>query len=238
MMRSTRSISDSHGRRTTKCWPWHGVRSESSLPPTSTTHRRRLDGAAQFGWTSRMEKLLAGLPPRPAPPVERSPEPRQLDLFLDGRDAFLVHEVLTSLVGRDLGRAETGLERLREGHPFPPDLPALALLVSALNSPPPSPTTLASVTAGIEALQQAVAPTAQRVLGEDAAAFLQPSWQGRAARGGGPPARASRHLLSLVPLESQGLSDVLVHRRRALQQLSPGFFRYYLDVVGRRGSRV
>ncbi|HBH03234.1 MAG TPA: hypothetical protein DDZ42_15170 [Candidatus Rokubacteria bacterium] len=321
-----------------------------------------------------MEKLLAGLPPRHAPTVERSTEPRQLDLFLDGRDAFLVHEVLTSLVGRDLGRAETGLERLREEHPFHPDLPALALLVSALNSPPPSPTTLASVTAGIEALQQAVAPTAQRVLGEDAAAFLQPSWQALAAttaslpfdeahprahrswlcqqygdwaavragveaeadwttksrlvfrlglarhhlgepeaairlwlplcwmdpplfrrRAGtlpsatlregwqaferavsfdewladaadptgwfpawllprhrglvhlfeadevpdaGTGARAFRHLLSLVPLESQGLSDVLVHRRRALQQLSPGFFRYYLDVVGRRGSRV
>src|SRR3972149_6095805 len=177
MMRSTRSISDSHGRRTTKCWPWHGVRSEASFPPPSTTHRRRLDGAAQFGWTSRMEKLLAGLPPRHAPTVERSTEPRQLDLFLDGRDAFLVHEVLTSLVGRDLGRAETGLERLREEHPSHPDLPALALLVSALNSPSPSPTTPASVTAGIEALQQAVAPTAQRVLGEDAAAFLQPSWQ-------------------------------------------------------------
>src|SRR3972149_7910459 len=117
MMRSTRSISDSHGRRTTKCWPWHGVRSESSLPPTSTTHRRRLDGAAQFGWTSRMEKLLAGLPPRHAPTVERSTEPRQLDLFLDGRDAFLVHEVLTSLAWRDLGAAGAGPGRPREGDP-------------------------------------------------------------------------------------------------------------------------
>jgi hypothetical protein len=320
-----------------------------------------------------MEKLSAGLPPRHAPAGERSSEPRQLDLFLDGRDAFLVHEVVTSLVGRDHGRSETGLERLRDEHPFHPDLPALALLVAALNSPPPSPTTHASVTAGIEALQQALAPAAQFLLGEDAAAFLRPSWQALAVAASlpfdeahprahlswlcqqygdwtavraaveaepdwaarprlryrlglarhhlgqpeaairlwlplcwmdpllfarraaslpsavlcegwqaferavsfhewladttdptgwfpawlllrhrglvhlfqadevpdtGTAARAFRHLLSLVPLESQALSDALVRQRRALQQLSPGFFRYYLEVVGRRGSRT
>ncbi len=143
-----------------------------------------------------MEKLLAGLPPRHAPTAERSAGPRQLDLFLDGRDAFLVHAVVTSLVGRDRGRAETSLERLQEEHPFHPDLPALALLASALNSPPPPPTTHARVTAGIETLQQAVAPAAQRLLGEDAAAFLQPSWQALAATAASlpspPPPSASR----------------------------------------------
>jgi len=301
-------------------------------------------------------------------------EPRQLDLFLDGRDAFLVHEVVTSLVGRDRDRAETGLERLQDEHPFHPDLPALAVLVAALNSPPPSPTTHASATAGIEALQQVLAPAARLLLGADAAAFLQPSWQTLAAaaaslpfnevharahlswlcqqygdwaavgaaveaepdwaarprlryrfglarhhlgepeaairlwlplcwmdpqlfarraptlpsvvlcegwqaferavsfdewladttdptmwfpawlllrhRGlvhlfqadevpdAGTAARAFRHLLSLVPLESQGLSDAVVRQRRALQQLSPGFFRYYIEVVGQRSPRA
>ena len=301
-------------------------------------------------------------------------EARQLDLFLDGRDAFLVYEVVTSLVGRDRARAETGLERLRQEHPFHPDLPALALLVAALNEPLPSPTTHAGVTAGIEALQQALAPAALLLLGEDAATFLQPLWKALAAtvaslpfdkahprahlswlcqqygdwaavraaveaepdwtasaclryrlglarhhlgeleaairlwlplcwmdpllfarraptlpstvlcegweaferavsfdqwladttdaagwfpawlllrhRGlvhlfradevpdAGTAARAFRHLLSLVPLESHGLSDALVRERRALQQLSSGFFRYYMDVVGQGRPRA
>ena len=43
----------------------------------------------------------------------------------------------------------------------------------------------------------------------------------------GIAARVFRHLLLLLRLESQGLSDLLVRERRALQQLSPGFFRYY-----------
>jgi hypothetical protein len=42
----------------------------------------------------------------------------------------------------------------------------------------------------------------------------------------------------LLRLESQGLSDLLVRERRALQQLSPGFFRYYMDAVGQRRSRL
>ncbi|MBI4409075.1 MAG: hypothetical protein HY561_05175 [Gemmatimonadetes bacterium] len=306
--------------------------------------------------------------------AERSTEPRQLDLFLDGRDAFLVHEVVTSLVVRDRVGAETGLERLRDEHPVHPDLPALALLVAAMNSRPPSPATHVTVTAGIEAVQQGLAPAARRLLGEDAATFLQPFWQALAAtaaslpfdeahpyahrswlcqqHGDWPAVRAAveaepdwatrprlryrlglarhhlgepeaairlwlplcwmdpalfarraptlpsailregweaferavsfdewladttdatvwfpawlllrhrglvhlfradevpdagaaagafRHLLSLVPLESQGLSDALVRERRALQQLSPGFFRYYLDVVGQRRPRA
>lgn len=306
--------------------------------------------------------------------AERSTEPRQLDLFLDGRDSVLVHQVVTSLVARNPDRAETGLERLRDEHSFHPDLPALTLLVAALNSRPQSPATHATVMAGIEAVQQALAPAARRLLGEDAATFLQPSWQALAAaaarlpfdeadprahrswlcqqygdwtavraaveaepdwptrpclryrlglaryhlgepeaairlwlplcwmdpvlfarraptipsavlregweaferavsfdqwladttdaagwfpawlllrhRGlvhlfradevpdAGAAARAFRHLLSLVPLESQGLSDALVRERRALQQLSPGFFRYYMDVVGQRRPRA
>lgn len=101
----------------------------------------------------------------------------QLDLFLDGREAFLVHDVTIGLVARDRDRAESRLERLRDEHPMHPDLPALALLVAALSSPPASPATHATVTAGIEELRQRLAPAARRLLGEDAGAFLQPSWQ-------------------------------------------------------------
>ncbi|HEX9821302.1 MAG TPA: hypothetical protein VGD07_17000 [Methylomirabilota bacterium] len=117
----------------------------------------------------------------------QSTERRQLDLFLDGQDAFLVHEVARGLVGQDRSRAEIGLERLRAEHPFHPDLPALAVLVAALDRPAPAPATHATVTASIEAVQQVLAPAAWRLLGADAAAFLQPSWQWLAATAAGLP---------------------------------------------------
>jgi hypothetical protein len=47
-------------------------------------------------------------------------------------------------------------------------------------------------------------------------------------------ARVFRRLLVLLPLERGVLSDELIRHRRALQQVSPRFFRYYLDVVGQR----
>ena len=78
-------------------------------------------------------------------------------------------------------RAETGLERLRGEHPLHPDLPALAVLVATLNLPPPSPATHATMTAGIEAVHQALAPAARRLLGANAATFLQPLWKALAA---------------------------------------------------------
>jgi hypothetical protein len=285
----------------------------------------------------------------------------------------LVHEVVTSLALRDRGRAETGLERLRDEHPFHPDLPALALLVAALHSPPVSPITHATMTSDIEAVRQSLAPAAYRLLGEDGTIFLQRSWEALGAAAADLPfdeahprahrswlcqqygdwtavraaveaelnweakpalryrlglarhhlgepevairlwlplcwmdpvlferhaptipstilreewnafegeasfdesadtthaagwfpawlllrhrglvhlfqadevlaagiaARVFRHLLLLLRLESQGLSDLLVRERRALQQLSPGFFRYYMDAVGQRRLRL
>jgi hypothetical protein len=318
--------------------------------------------------------VTPGLPPGHPPTAERSTEPRQLDLFLDGRDALLVHQVVTSLIARDRDRSEIGLERLRDDHPRHPDLPALTLLVDAVTPRPPSPATHATVTGGIETVLRALAPAAARLLGRDAASFLQPLWQTLAAtaaslpfdeghprahrswlcqqygdwaavraaveaepewaarpclryrlglarhhlgepeaairlwlplcwmdpvrfarhaptlpstilregwdafeRAGpfdegladaadaagwfpawllvrhrglvhlfradevpdaGTAARAFRHLLALVPPERQGLSDALVRQRRALQQLSPGFFRYYMDVVVKRRPRA
>ncbi len=86
--------------------------------------------------------MTAGLPVRGAPAA--GPEPRQLDLFLDGRDAFLIHEVVTSLRRRDRDRAAAAPERLRVEHPVHPDLPALALLAAALDSLAPSPATHAT----------------------------------------------------------------------------------------------
>lgn len=297
----------------------------------------------------------------------------QLDLFLDGRDAFLVHDVTTGLVARDRRRAETGLDRLRDEHPLHPDLPALALLMKALGSSPASPASPTTMTADIEELRHRLAPAARRLLGEGAAAFLEPSWQALARQAAdlafdeayprahrswlcrqygdwtavraavevepdwparprlryrlglaryhlgevdaairlwlplcwtdpgffarraptlpsatlregweaferaapyeeslagtsdttgwfpawlllrhrglahlfqadeipdaGTAARVFRHLLALLPLESQGLSDALIAGRRALRQLSPAFFGSYMEVVARRGVR-
>jgi hypothetical protein len=50
----------------------------------------------------------------------------------------------------------------------------------------------------------------------------------------GAEARAFRALLALVSLESRGLSDELVARRRVLREASPDFFGYYMEIV-RRG---
>jgi hypothetical protein len=299
-------------------------------------------------------------------------EPKQLDLFIDGRDAFLVHEVVTSLVARDADRAALGLVRLRIEHPSHPDLPALGLLVDHLCARPVVPATHATLAASVEAIERDVTLAARRVLGTHAAPFLRPSWEALAATAAGlpfdetyprahsawigqhyddwslvceaieaeadwlstpvlrywqglarhhlgepdaairlwlplcwmdgalfarhapalpsatlreawetferlvpfedflnespdatawfpawllvrrrnlarlfragdiPDAGAASHvfaaLLVLVPLESRGLTDELVAQRRALRQLSPAFFRYYMEVVGGRRS--
>jgi len=105
----------------------------------------------------------------------------QLDLFVDGRDALLVHAVVTNLVARAPDSAVSGLAHLRAEHPAHPDLPALTLLADALQAPPPSPATHATLTASIETLERALAPAARRFLGTDAATFLKPLWQTLAA---------------------------------------------------------
>jgi hypothetical protein len=105
----------------------------------------------------------------------------QLDLFIDGRDAILVHEVVTSFIARDPGRVETGLARLGSEHPAHPDLPALTLLADALQAPRPAPPTHATLTARIEAMERRLAPVGRRFLGVEAATFLRPLWQTLAA---------------------------------------------------------
>lgn len=301
--------------------------------------------------------------------AERAVERLQLDLFVDGRDALLVHEIVTSLVGRAPDSAVSGLAHLRAEHPAHPDLPALTLLVDALQAPLPSPATHATLMASIETMERALAPAARRLLGTDAATFLQPLWQTLAATAASLPfddahprahpgwlcqqyddwaavcaaveaeldwaakpllrywlglaryylgepatairlwlplcwmdpvlfarqaptlpsatvregwdaferadsfgellddtthaatwfparlllrhrglvhlfrtdeipdagtgARAFRALLSLVPLERRGLSDELIGQRRALQQISPAFFGYYMEALDR-----
>ncbi len=115
------------------------------------------------------------------PPAERAVELQQLDLFVDGRDALLVHAVVTRLVARDPDSASFHLAVLRREHPAHPDLPALTLLIDALRTPPPSPASHATLTANVERVDRSLVPAARRLLGTDAAIFLRPLWQTLAA---------------------------------------------------------
>jgi hypothetical protein len=110
----------------------------------------------------------------------RSPS-QQLDLFIDGRDAIVIHEAVTGLVARDADRAATALTRLEREHPAHPDLAALVLLMDALGPTSPSPPTHATVMTRIDEMDRRLAPAARRFLGAAAPRFLRPLWQGLAA---------------------------------------------------------
>ena len=102
--------------------------------------------------------------------------PQQLDLFVDGHDALLVHAVVTRLLADDPDRATSQLAILRREHPAHPDLAALALLTDSLRASPPSPASHAIVTTMLEQVDRTLVPVAQRLLGRDAANFLKPLW--------------------------------------------------------------
>ena len=113
-------------------------------------------------------------------PADHSAARRQLDLFVDGRDALLVHEIVIGLISRDVGRTEAGLRRLGQEHPRHPDQVALTLLFEALTAPTPAATHVA-LTERIELTERRLVPAARRFLGADADAFLRPVWQALAA---------------------------------------------------------
>lgn len=102
---------------------------------------------------------------------------RQLDLFIDGGDALLVHDVVTALIAHDAGRAAAALARLRHEHARHPDLPALTRLLGALESRVVAPVTHVTVEASVDEIARVVDPAARRFLGTATAAFLRPSWQ-------------------------------------------------------------
>ncbi|MGH7325177.1 MAG: hypothetical protein ACREJ9_11095 [Candidatus Rokuibacteriota bacterium] len=119
---------------------------------------------------------------RPArPPADQAADRRQLDLFVDGRDALLVHEIVTGLMSRDVERTEAGLHRLGQEHRRHPDLVALTALVEALTAPAPPAATHVALTERIELTERKLVPAARRFLGADADTFLRPVWQALAA---------------------------------------------------------
>src|SRR6059036_638008 len=115
------------------------------------------------------------------PPADQAADRRQLDLFVDGRDALLVHAIVTGLMSRDVDRTEAGLRRLGQEHPRHPDLVALTVLVEALTAPAPAPANLVALTERIELTERGLVQAARRLLGADASTFLRPVWQALAA---------------------------------------------------------
>ncbi len=100
----------------------------------------------------------------------------QLDLFLDGREAILVNDLVARLLEGRIEGARDGLDRLREENPAHPDLAAFERLVHSLGEGPPAPPRTGQPEPMIERLTTLV-PAAKRLLGPGAAAFLLPWWQ-------------------------------------------------------------
>jgi hypothetical protein len=109
--------------------------------------------------------------------ADQTADRRQLDLFIDGRDAILIHGIVTGLITRDVERIEVGLRRLAQEHPRHPDLGPLTALAEALPAAGAVPTTHAGLIERIEMTERRLAPAARRFLGGDASAFLRPVWQ-------------------------------------------------------------
>ncbi len=120
-------------------------------------------------------------PSRDGERADQAADPRQLDLFIDGADAILVHEIVVGLMRRDGDRAAAGLRQLGQEHPHHPDLAALTVLVEALPTPLLATATHLTLTKHIEETERQLVPAARRLLGADADAFLRPMWQVLAA---------------------------------------------------------
>jgi hypothetical protein len=113
-------------------------------------------------------------------PADQTADRRQLDLFVDGRDAILIHDVVTGLLMRDVDRTEATLCRLGQDYPLHPDLGALTVLAETLTVPIVA-LTHEELTGRIEMTERRLVPAARRFLGGDASAFLRPVWQALAA---------------------------------------------------------
>ena len=100
----------------------------------------------------------------------------QLDLFLDGREAILVNDLVARLLEGRLEGARDVLDRLREENPSHPDLAAFDRLVRSLCEGPPAPPSTGQPGPMIESLT-AIVPAANRLLGPGSPAFLLPWWQ-------------------------------------------------------------
>src|SRR5260221_3097675 len=108
-----------------------------------------------------------------------TPAAVQLDLFADSRDVMLRNDVLEALQRRHAADARQAWERLTDGYPADDTVPALAVLLTALEDASTAPfVDHAALAAARRVLADEVAPAARRLFGEQAAgAWLVPCWR-------------------------------------------------------------
>ncbi|CAG0992125.1 hypothetical protein BURK2_02450 [Burkholderiales bacterium] len=102
----------------------------------------------------------------------------QLDLFEHSRDVMLRNAVVEAIRARDADRAKSAMIALQAAYPADTLVPELDALVGKLAMSPWSGG-LAPDEAAVEvrATEKVLVPAAQRILGEDAAAWLAPFWR-------------------------------------------------------------
>jgi hypothetical protein len=122
----------------------------------------------------------ASAPPAPSA-TDQTADRQQLDFFLDSGDTLLIHEIVTGLISRDIGRAGAGVRRLAHEHPLHADLIALAMLVETLSAPALAAATHGALSERIDLTERSLVPAARRFLGADSDAFLRPMWRMLAA---------------------------------------------------------
>jgi hypothetical protein len=122
-----------------------------------------------------------GPPCRDGAPADQPADRRQLDLFVDGRDTILIHEIVSGLITRDVDRTEAGLRRLGQDYPRHPDFEPLTVLAETLTAPAAACPTHETLTERLEMTERRLVPAAQRFLGGEASAFLRPVWEALAA---------------------------------------------------------
>jgi hypothetical protein len=171
---------------------------------------------------------------RPAPPpADHAVDRRQLDLFIDGGDALLIHEIVIGLVSLDVERAEISLHRLVREHARHPDVAALTILVEALTAPASPAASPGALTERIELIERQLIPAARRFLGADADAYLRPMWQALAATAVDLPFDAAhpRAHRAWLCQQSAEWTDVLAAVEKEASWAETPLLRYWIGLA-------
>jgi hypothetical protein len=171
---------------------------------------------------------------RPAPPLaDQAVDRQQLDLFIDGGDALLIHEIVIGLVSRDVARTQASLRRLGHEHPRHPDLTALTALAEALTVSAPAGASHVALTERIEMTERTLVPAARRFLGANADTFLRPMWQALASTAADLPFDAAHPRTHRAWLRQQSgeWADVLAAVEKEPYGAETPLLRYWMGLA-------
>ena len=105
------------------------------------------------------------------------PAAAQLDLFVDGAETMLLHDLGAALRAGRREAAREALERLRARDPAHPDLTALERLCDATAPGLAAPTFGSALDALATEVDTVLLPAATRLLGEEGVVVLDPVWR-------------------------------------------------------------